>query len=168
MYTRITLHLFYFFTHLFLVVLGLHCCAQDFCSCGGWGILFIAVLGLLTGGFSCRGAQALGAQASVVTVMHGLSTLGSVAVVHSLSCSAACGILKTRDESMSAALGGQFLSTGPSGKSWGLLFFSSPSLWGPGRGGHFFLSSVRSPAQDKWLWMLAECMFKSCQIEPSF
>ena len=117
MYTRITLHLFYFFTHLFLVVLGLHCCAQDFCSCGGWEILFIAVLGLLTGGFSCCGAQALGAQASVVTVMHGLSTLGSVAVVHSLSCSAACGILKTRDESMSAALLGQFLSTGPSGKS---------------------------------------------------
>ena len=97
MYTCITLHLFYFFTHLFLVVLGLHCCAQDFCSCGWWGILFIAVLGLLTGGFSCCRAQALGAQASVAAVMHGLSSLGSVAVAHRLSCSAACGIFQTRD-----------------------------------------------------------------------
>ena len=40
MYTRTILHLFYFFIHLFLVVLGLHCCTQDFCSCGVWGLLF--------------------------------------------------------------------------------------------------------------------------------
>ena len=71
-------------------------------------------------------------------------------------------------EPLSAALGGQFLSMGPSGKSWGLLFFSSPSSWGPGGGGHFFLSSMRSPTQDMWLWMLVECMFKSCHIEPNF
>ena len=40
MYTHIILHLFYFFIHLFLVVLGLHCCKQDFFRCGGRGLLF--------------------------------------------------------------------------------------------------------------------------------
>ena len=57
-------------------------------------------------GFSCCGAQALGAWASVVVarrlqllhhagsvvVAHGLQSAGSVAVAHGLSCSAACGI----------------------------------------------------------------------------
>ena len=50
-------------------------------------------------GFSCCGARALGAWASVV-VARGLSSCGSwalectdsVVVVHGLSCSAACGI----------------------------------------------------------------------------
>ena len=33
--------------YLFLAVLGLCCCARAFCSCGEWGLLFVAVCGLL-------------------------------------------------------------------------------------------------------------------------
>ena len=32
---------------LFLAVLGLHCCAQAFSSCGEQGLLFVVVRGLL-------------------------------------------------------------------------------------------------------------------------
>ena len=35
------------FIYLFLAVLGLHCCAQAFSSCVKWGLLFVAVRGLL-------------------------------------------------------------------------------------------------------------------------
>ena len=74
------------FIYLFLAVLGLHCCAWAFSSCGKWGLLF-AVCGLLI------------AVASVVAE-HGLQTcrfqqlqyVGSVAVARRLSCSVACGI----------------------------------------------------------------------------
>ena len=49
-------------------------------------------------GFSCCGARALGARASVVVhvgsvvVAHGLYSAGPVVVAHRLSCFAACGI----------------------------------------------------------------------------
>ena len=43
------------------------------------------------GGFSCCGAQALGARASVV-MARGLWSASSVVVAHGLSSSAACGI----------------------------------------------------------------------------
>ena len=74
-------------------MLGLRCCARAFSIRGERGLLFIAVH------FSCCGARALGARASVV-VAHGLSSCGSralgarasVAVAHGLSCSVACGI----------------------------------------------------------------------------
>ena len=33
--------------NLFLAVLGLHCCAWAFSSCGEWGLVFVAVHGLL-------------------------------------------------------------------------------------------------------------------------
>ena len=36
-----------YFLNLFLAVLGLRCCARAFSSCGEWGLLFIAVHGLL-------------------------------------------------------------------------------------------------------------------------
>ena len=36
------------FIYLFLAVLGLHCCVRVFSSCGEWGLLFVAVCGLLT------------------------------------------------------------------------------------------------------------------------
>ena len=39
---------FYLFIYLFLAVLGLHCCARAFSSCGKRGPLFIAVHGPLT------------------------------------------------------------------------------------------------------------------------
>ena len=35
------------FIYLFMAALGLHCCARAFSSCGKWGLLFIAVRGLL-------------------------------------------------------------------------------------------------------------------------
>ena len=35
------------FIYLFLAVLGLHCCAQAFSSCGERGLLFVVVRGLL-------------------------------------------------------------------------------------------------------------------------
>ena len=35
------------FIYLFMAVLGLHCCAWAFSSCGERGLLFIAVHGLL-------------------------------------------------------------------------------------------------------------------------
>ena len=38
------IYLFY----LFLAALGLHCCTRAFSSCGEWGLLFVAVCGLLT------------------------------------------------------------------------------------------------------------------------
>ena len=59
------------FFNLILAALGLHCSTQAFSSCRAWASL--------CGGFSCCGAQALGAQASVV-------------VAHGVSCSMACVI----------------------------------------------------------------------------
>ena len=38
---------FLIYLFLFLAVLGLHCCAWAFSSCGKRGLLFIAVCGLL-------------------------------------------------------------------------------------------------------------------------
>ena len=56
----------------FLAMLGLHCCERDFSSWSEWGLLFVAMHGLLI------------AVASLVA--------GSVVVVRGLSCSEACGI----------------------------------------------------------------------------
>ena len=39
---------FFFFFNLFLAALGLRCCTWAFSICGEWGLLFIAVRGLLT------------------------------------------------------------------------------------------------------------------------
>ena len=62
-----------------MAALGLRCCARAFSSCGEWGLLFVAVRGLLISVASRCRAWAVGAQASVV-------------VAQGLSCSAACGI----------------------------------------------------------------------------
>ena len=47
--THPTILFFFKFIYLFLVLaaLGLRCCARAFSSCGEWGLLFIAVRGLL-------------------------------------------------------------------------------------------------------------------------
>ena len=44
-----TLLFFFFnkFIYLFLAALGLRCCVQAFSSCSEWGLLFVAVHGLL-------------------------------------------------------------------------------------------------------------------------
>ena len=39
---------FFLFFLLSLAVLGLRCCAWAFSSCSEWGLLFVALLGLLT------------------------------------------------------------------------------------------------------------------------
>ena len=65
----------YLFIYLFMAALGLRCCVRA-SNCGG---------------FSCCGALALRAWASVV-VARGLQSAGSVVVVHGLHCSVACGI----------------------------------------------------------------------------
>ena len=73
-----------------MAALGLLCCTRAFSSCGEWGLLFVAVRGLLIAVASlCCRARALGTRASVV-VAHGLQSTGSVVVVHGLSCSTAC------------------------------------------------------------------------------
>ena len=43
----VSFYLFIYFIYLFLAVLGLCCCALAFSSCGEWGLLFVAVRGLL-------------------------------------------------------------------------------------------------------------------------
>ena len=40
---------FIYLINLFLAALGLRCCARAFSSCGEWGLLFVAVRGLLIG-----------------------------------------------------------------------------------------------------------------------
>ena len=58
-----------------MVALGLCCCVRAFSSCEH-GLLLVAVhRASHCGGFSCCGAQALGAQASVIAV-HRLSSCG--------------------------------------------------------------------------------------------
>ena len=60
-----------------MAALGLHCCTWAFSSCGEWGLLFVAVHGLLTVMASlCCGAWALGMWASIV-VACGLSSCGT-------------------------------------------------------------------------------------------
>ena len=55
-----------------MAVLGLHCRARAFSSCGERGLLFVAVCSLLIVVASlCCGAQAVGTRAAVV-VAHGL------------------------------------------------------------------------------------------------
>ena len=56
------LFFFFFLIYLFLAALGLRCCTQAFSSGGKRGLLFL-VRASHCAGFSCRGAQALGAQA---------------------------------------------------------------------------------------------------------
>ena len=68
------IHVFFnmfLFTYLFLAVLGLHCCAWAFSSCGERATLRCGAWVSHCSGFSCCGAQALGTRASVV-VSHGL------------------------------------------------------------------------------------------------
>ena len=85
-----TFFLFNKFTYLFLAALGLRCCEWAFSSCGERRLLFVVVRGLLIShcsGFSCCGAQAPGARASVVAA-RGLSSCGSRALECRLS---SCG-----------------------------------------------------------------------------
>ena len=102
--------------YLFLAVLGPRCCAQAFSSCGERASHCC--------GFSCCGAWALGAQASVVVSCR-LSSCGSWAPEHRLSsCGAQAQLLHgiwdlpgPGLKPVSPALAGGFLTTAPPGKS---------------------------------------------------
>ena len=92
---------------LFLAELGLCCCTRAFSSCGEWGLLSVAVRGLLIAVASLvgeHGLQACGPQqlrhAGSVVVARGLQSTGSAVVVHGLSCSAACRILPDQDSKL--------------------------------------------------------------------
>ena len=88
----------------FLAVLGLHCRAQAFSSCGEWGLL--SSCGARTshcGGFSCCGAQALGRA--------GFSSCSLQALEHRF-CSRVClvalwhvGSSQTRDQTHVPCIG---------------------------------------------------------------
>ena len=79
---------FHLFIYLFLTALGLCCCAWAFSSCGEPGAaLHCGAQASHRGGFSCCGAWALGARASVV-VACGLSSSGSWVLERRLS---SCG-----------------------------------------------------------------------------
>ena len=99
-------------------MLGLHCCAWAFSSCGERGLLFIAV----HVASRCR-AWALGAQASVA-VARGLSSCGLQALELRLSsCGTRAYLLHSLWdlpgpglEPTSLALAGRFLTTAPPGK----------------------------------------------------
>ena len=65
-------------------MLGLHCCAWAFSSCGEQGILFVAVRRLLI----AMTSLVAGVWASVVVVPR-LESTGSITVAHALSYSAA-------------------------------------------------------------------------------
>ena len=114
---------FILFIYLFLALLGLCCCTRAFSSCGAWASH--------CGGFSCCGAQALGAWASVVAA-RGLSSCGSRALERRLSsCGARAQLLRGMWDLLgpglkatSPALAGGFLTTAPPGKS---LIYSFPS-----------------------------------------
>ena len=98
----------FFWINLFLVALGLHCCEPAFSGCSEWGLLSSFSTSHCCG-FSCLGAQALGAQASEV------ACLGSEVVVHRLSCHMAGRLLVPRPgiKHLPSALQGGFLTTGP-------------------------------------------------------
>ena len=85
----ISLYLLILLIYLFLAVLGLHCCAGATLHCGARVSH--------CGGFSCCGAQAVGAQASVV-------------VAHGVSCSMACGIFLYQGSNTCPCIGRQILN----------------------------------------------------------
>ena len=105
------------FTYLFVVVLGLRCCAQVFSSCSKWVLLLVAVPRTShCNVFSCYKAQTLGTEASVV-VAHQLSSCSvqplerrlSSCDAHGLSCSPACGIFPDQGPNPCLLLGRQIL-----------------------------------------------------------
>ena len=90
----ILLLLFLLFTYVFLVALGLCCCAQAFTSCGEQGRLTSgAALPCVVAEHRLQAHRLQQLQhAGSVVAAPGLQSTGSIVVVHGLSCSATCGI----------------------------------------------------------------------------
>ena len=107
------------FIYLFLAVLGLRCYAWAFSSCGEWGLLFVAVHGLLIGVASLVAERGLQGARSSVVVARRLSSCGSWAqLLHGMWDFPGPGL-----ESMSPTLAGGFLTTAPPGKSLVCVIF---------------------------------------------
>ena len=96
-------------------------------GCTGSSLLHLRGLSLVAAsrGFSCCRAWALGTGASVVGA-EGLQSVGSVVVVHGLSCSRARGVFP--GQGWNPCLAGGFLSAAPPGKSHYSLFKGVESL----------------------------------------
>ena len=96
---------FFNYIYLFLAVLGHHCCMWDFSSCGEWGLLFVAVHGLLLA------VAAFVAEHGLQTC--GLSSCGTRAqLLHGMWNLPGPGI-----EPVSPALADGLSTTGPPGNS---------------------------------------------------
>ena len=109
---------------LFLAALGLCCCVQAFLQLWRAGAtLRCGVWASHCGGFSCCGARALGAQASVVAAC-GLSGCGSRVLEHRLTgCDTRAQLLRSMWdlpglglEHVSPELAGEFSTTTPPGE----------------------------------------------------
>ena len=70
----------YLFIYLCLAALGLRCCTWAFSSCGEWGLLFLAVRGLLSGGLSLLWSMGSRHMGFSSCGMQGLSSCGSRAL----------------------------------------------------------------------------------------
>ena len=102
---------FFLVNYLPLYVLGFYlynlCC--NMLRCSTWACH--------CGGFSCCRAWVLNAGASAFSA-HRLQSVGSVILVHWLSCSAACRIFPDQGlNPLSPALAGRLISIAPPGKS---------------------------------------------------
>ena len=106
--------LFFFLLHwVFVAACGLSRCSK-------WGLLFVAVRGLLIAehGLQARGLQQWQHLGSVVVAHGPQSAQASIVVAQGLSCSMACGDLPGAGiEPVSPALAGGYLTTAPPGKS---------------------------------------------------
>ena len=91
-----------------------------------------------------------------VVVTPGLQSTGSVAVVHRLSCSTACGIFPDQGSNLASALAGRFFTTEPPEKTLNLFseaFYRQKQVenrWGPILGRlHRVLLNYNTGVMDK-------------------
>ena len=130
------IHSFFIYKFIYLFIFG---CVGSLLLCAGFlqlwqagATLHCGVRASHCGGFSCCGARALGAWASVVVAFR-LSSCGSRALEHRLSsCGAWASLLCSMwdlpglgIEPMTPALAGGFLTTAPPGKSPHTFFFDT-------------------------------------------
>ena len=111
--------LFTLLLFLFLTALGLRCCMQALSSCGEWGLLFVAVCGLLTAVVSLVLEHRFKGVWASAGVVRGHSSCGAWAYLpHGMWDLPGPGI-----QPVSPALAGGFSATGPPGKTFFFFFF---------------------------------------------